>query len=54
MTSTESPQAWSHYREQIDAALKESNVKQAAEIANKAEEQGLTQAKDYLVQQLAK
>ncbi|BDR13256.1 MalM family protein [Vibrio sp. STUT-A11] len=51
---SESPQAWSHYREQIDAALEENNVKQAAEIANKAEEQGITQAKDYLVQQLAK
>nr|WP_319555069.1 MalM family protein [uncultured Vibrio sp.] len=51
---TESPQTWSHYREQIDAALEENNVKQAAEIANKAEEQGITQAKDYLVQQLAK
>ncbi|BDR17895.1 MalM family protein [Vibrio sp. STUT-A16] len=51
---SESPQAWSHYREQIDAALEENNVKQAAETANKAEEQGITQAKDYLVQQLAK
>ncbi|CAM2936419.1 MalM family protein [Vibrio mytili] len=51
---TESPQAWAHYREQIDAALEENDIKQAAEIANKAEEQGITQAKDYLVKQLAK
>ncbi|AXT73754.1 MULTISPECIES: MalM family protein [unclassified Vibrio] len=53
-TSTESPQVWSYYREQIDSALEVNNVKQAAEIANKAEEQGMSQAKDYLVQQLAK
>ncbi|BDR15851.1 MalM family protein [Vibrio sp. STUT-A11] len=45
---------WPQYREQIDSALEVNNVKQAAEIANKAEEQGMSQAKDYLVQQLAK
>ncbi|WP_417877964.1 MalM family protein [Vibrio sp.] len=45
---------WPQYREQIDAALEKNNVKQAAKIANKAEEQGMSQAKDYLVQQLAK
>ncbi|MCF7482367.1 MalM family protein [Vibrio sp. J1-1] len=50
---TTSPEEWPQYREQIDAALEKNNVKQAAEIANKAEKQGITQAKDYLVQQLA-
>ncbi|WP_285351445.1 hypothetical protein [Vibrio sp. D173a] len=42
------------YRSQIDAALKDNDVKQAAAIANQAAEQGFTQAKDYLVKQLAK
>ncbi len=55
-TSSASPEAlhtWSLYQSQIDAALTNHDVKQAAAIANEAAEQGFTQAKDYLVQQLA-
>ncbi|HAS6370796.1 TPA: hypothetical protein RQJ73_000606 [Vibrio vulnificus] len=45
---------WTLYQVQIDAALKDNDVKQAAAIANQAGEQGFTHAKDYLVKQLAK
>ncbi|SJL83897.1 MalM family protein [Vibrio palustris] len=45
---------WALYREKIDSALENQDVKQAAHIANLAAQQGFTQAKDYLVEQLAK
>ena len=57
ITPAASPEAqdeWALYQSQIDAALKNNDVKQAAAIANQAAEQGFTQAKDYLVKQLAK
>lgn len=52
--SSETQDEWSLYQSQIDTALKDNDVKQAAEIANQAEQQGFTQANDYLVKQLAK
>ncbi|MGR5235772.1 MalM family protein [Vibrio alfacsensis] len=57
LTPTASPEAqdeWALYQSQIDAALTDNDVKQAAAIANRAAQQGFTQAKDYLVKQLAK
>ena len=56
-TRAASPQAqdqWELYQSQIDSALKAQDFKQAAKIANQAAQQGFTQAKDYLVKQLAK
>lgn len=44
---------WPDYQHKIDDALQQGNIKLAAEIANQAAELGMTQAKDYLVQQLA-
>ncbi|MCA3939226.1 hypothetical protein JKP09_13105 [Vibrio vulnificus] len=52
--SHEAQDGWTLYQSQIDAALKDNNVKHAAAIANQAAEQGFTQAKDYLVKQLVK
>ncbi|AXY01423.1 hypothetical protein D1115_09860 [Vibrio alfacsensis] len=54
VASSETQDEWSLYQSQIDTALKDNDVKQAAEIANQAEQQGFTQANDYLVKQLAK
>ncbi|MCU8165068.1 MalM family protein [Vibrio vulnificus] len=57
LTPAASPEAqdgWTLYQSQIDAALKDNNVKHAAAIANQAAEQGFTQAKDYLLKQLVK
>ncbi|WP_275665062.1 hypothetical protein [Vibrio sp. Isolate34] len=40
-------------QQEIDRALDSNDVKQAAFIANQAAEQGLPQAKGYLLKQLA-
>ncbi len=44
---------WLDTQQEIDQALNNNDVKQAAFIANQAAEQGLPQAKDYLLKQLA-
>ncbi|MFI3275012.1 MalM family protein [Vibrio sp.] len=44
---------WLDVQQEIDQALNNNDVKQAAFIANQAAEQGLPQAKDYLLKQLA-
>ncbi len=57
MTPSTSPEArneWEAFQSQIDKALKNNDVQQAAALANQASQQGYTQAKDYLVEQLAK
>ncbi|WP_261884162.1 MalM family protein [Vibrio pelagius] len=57
MTPSASPEAldeWEVFQSQIDKALENNDVQQAAALANQASQQGYTQAKDYLVEQLAK
>jgi maltose operon protein len=44
---------WLNVQQEIDQALDNNDVKQAAFVANQAAEQGLPQAKDYLLKQLA-
>ena len=57
ITPASSPEAldeWEVFQSQIDKALENNDVQQAAALANQASQQGYTQAKDYLVEQLAK
>ena len=57
LTPSASPEArdeWEVFQSQIDKALENNDVQQAAALANQASQQGYTQAKDYLVEQLAK
>ncbi len=44
---------WLNIQKNIDQALKENDIKQAAFIANQAAEKGMPEAKDYLLKQLA-
>lgn len=44
---------WLNIQKGIDHALKDNDIKQAAFIANQAAEQGMPEAKDYLLKQLA-
>jgi maltose operon periplasmic protein len=48
------PESWSHYQTKIDQALANGDIKKAASLANQASQQGMPQAKDYLLKQLAK
>lgn len=50
---TDQQAQWLNIQQKIDLALNNNDVKQAAFIANQAAEQGLPQAKDYLLKQLA-
>ncbi|MEZ8737838.1 hypothetical protein FCV55_08450 [Vibrio sp. F13] len=44
---------WLNIQKDIDQALNNNDIKQAAFIANQAAEQGIPEAKDYLLKQLA-
>ena len=44
---------WLNIQKDIDQALNNNDIKQAAFIANQAAEQGMPEAKDYLLKQLA-
>jgi maltose operon protein len=52
--SPEALDEWEVFQSQIDTALRNNDVQRAAALANQASQQGYTQAKDYLVEQLAK
>ncbi|MPW31810.1 hypothetical protein F9L16_22845 [Agarivorans sp. B2Z047] len=45
---------WLDIQKEIDQALKSDDIKQAVFVANQAAEQGIPEAKDYLLKQLAK
>ncbi|MGL5431117.1 MAG: MalM family protein [Vibrio sp.] len=53
-TSSAPLDEWALYQSQIDAALINNDIKEAAAIANEIAEKGFIQSKNYLVEQLAK